>query len=396
MFLHNSLNSVLAILAILVSVPIVVFIMECFAAILLGKSAKSSIKEQPTTAILIPAHNEEPHIHLVVREAKKQLGTNDRLVVIADNCSDNTAELARDAGAEVLERTNAIERGKGYALDAGLQYLSDTGNPEVVLFLDADCVMSEGTLTNLTSLAWATGRPVQAKYLMEQESKPGLKDRISTFALKVKNHVRFLGLSRLGGHCLLTGSGMAFPWSVINQVSLVGSINADDMKLTVDLALKDLVPLYCENSLVIGRLMENEAAQSQRTRWEHGHLQMISVEVPKLIRAWLRQPRFAYLLLALDISIPPLSLLVTIWLTATIASLALTFVLNLSWLPVAVLLVAGIALTTTVLATWKRFGTTDLPFKDLIAIPFYILGKLPIYSKFLINPQAGWATTERD
>ena len=183
---------------------------------------------------------------------------------------------------------------------------------------------------------------------------------------------------------------------IINQVSLVGSINADDMKLTVDLTLKDLVPLYCENSLVVGRLMENEAAQSQRTRWEHGHLQMISVEVPKLVRAWLRQPRFSYLLLALDISIPPLSLLVTIWLAATVISLALTLVLNLAWLPVVVLTIAGVALTTTVFATWKRFGTQDLPFKDLIAIPFYILSKLPIYSKFLVNPQAGWATTERD
>ena len=396
MFLHNSLSLVLGILAAVVSVPIGIFILECFAAILLRKSAKQSTKKNVATAILIPAHNEEQHIHLVVREAKKQLGVDDRLIVVADNCSDNTAELARGAGAEVLERTNAVERGKGYALDAGLQYLEKTGAPEVVVFLDADCVMSEETLTNLTSLAWTTGRPVQAKYLMEQESKPGLKDRVSTFALKVKNHVRFLGLSRLGVHCLLTGSGMAFPWSVINQVSLVGSINADDMKLTVDLTLKDLVPLYCENSLVVGRLMENEAAQSQRTRWEHGHLQMISVEVPKLVRAWLRQPRFSYLLLALDISIPPLSLLVTIWLAATVISLALTLVLNLAWLPVVVLTIAGVALTTTVFATWKRFGTQDLPFKDLIAIPFYILSKLPIYSKFLVNPQAGWATTERD
>ena len=396
MFLHNSFSLVLTFIAVVITIPIVVFATECWSAILQKKSqGASNSSKRPISAVLIPAHNEAEHIHLVVEEARKQLTVSDRLIVIADNCSDSTAELAYTAGAEVIERTNEIERGKGYALDAGLKHLENTGSPEVVVFLDADCVMNYGTIENITSLAHATGRPVQAKYLMEQQNKPGLKDRVSAFALRVKNHVRFLGLNRLGGHCLLTGSGMAFPWSVINQVSLVGSINADDMKLTVDLTLKDLVPMYCEDSLVVGRLMEDGDAQSQRTRWEHGHLQMISAEVPKLVKAWLRQPRFAFLLLALDISIPPLSLLVMIWLAATVVSTG-AMLLGLWWLPSAILAVAGIFLIGTVLAVWQQFGYKDLPLKDLIAVPFYIIGKLPIYLKFVVNPQAGWVTTERD
>ena len=381
--------------ALLLVVPLTVFCIECLAAMMPKQiKAKSWNTARPRTAVLIPAHNEAAQIGLVIEEVQKQLLDKDLLVVIADNCQDNTVEIARLAGATVIERTNKTERGKGYALDHGLQYLQDNP-PEVVVFLDADCIVYPNAIANISCLARDTGRPVQAKYLMKQANNPGLKDRISTFAIQVKNRVRFLGLRTLGAHCLLTGSGMAFPWSVINQVSLAGAINADDMKLTVDLALINIVPMYCEEALVVGRLMENQDAQSQRNRWEHGHLQMILVEVPRLLKAFVKQKRFSLLVLALDISIPPLSLLVILWLAIT-AIATLGTILGASSLPALMLGVTGLGLLSVVLLIWSKFGREDLPLKDLIAIPFYIIGKISIYLKFLVNPQSRWLKTERD
>ena len=393
----NLLNYALILVALLLAVPVVTFTVECLAALLPQRSNVNTLTgDRPKTAILIPAHNEAEQIGLVVQKARKQLKPEELLVVIADNCQDNTAVIAKDAGATVIERVDKVEKGKGYALDRGLRYLEDINPPEVVVFLDADCLMSEGAIANIASLAYQTQRPVQAQYLMEQPDNPSLKDRVSAFALKVKNRVRFLGLNRLNAHSLLTGSGMAFPWSAIQKASLVGAINADDMKLTVDLALEDSIPTYCESALVMGRLMKDQDAQSQRTRWEHGHLQMISREVPKLIKGFVKQPRLDYLLLALDISIPPLSLLVMLWFAATAISVLSAVLLGISWLSTIVLGTSGLLLFVAVISVWSKFGTEELPFKDLVAIPFYIVSKIPIYIKFIVNPEKGWFSTERD
>ncbi len=397
MLFLNSLNLILLLGAIGISIPIIVFAIECFCSVLPQKKDRNLyLVDRPKTAVLIPAHNEAEYISLVVQEAQKQLLKDDQLIVIADNCQDDTAKIARSAGAFVIERVNEVEKGKGYALAEGILHLEKVNPPEVVVFLDADCIVADNAIANITRLASKTGRPVQAKYLMDQVNEPGLKDRVSSFALQVKNRIRFLGLKRIGGHSLLTGSGMAFPWFAMKHVTLAGAINADDMKLAVDLTLENIVPTYCESALVVGRLMENQDAQSQRTRWEHGHLQMISVEVPRLIRAFFKSPRFSLLLLALDISIPPLSLLVVTWLLALIFAFGTFFLAGASLLPPIILGLSGLLLFLSVILVWAKFASTDLPLKDLLSIPFYVVGKIPIYFKFLVNPQIGWLSTERD
>jgi hypothetical protein len=189
---------------------------------------------------------------------------------------------------------------------------------------------------------------------------------------------------------------MAFPWSLISQVSLAGSKTTDDMQLTVDLALAGSTPIFCEDALVMGRLMKDEAAQSQRSRWEHGHLEMILVEVPRLLEGFLKTGNFAALGLALDIFIPPLSLLVMVWIAMMIITWLVAVVTSIAITPAIIVSIAGIFLGSGVLLAWGKFGREDLPSKDLIAIPFYIFSKIPIYLKFLIKPQSRWLKTERD
>ncbi len=385
----------LFLLTLILVIPISFFVIECIAS-LLPKPSQFSPKNQahPRTTILVPAHNEAVSIKLVLEKVLQQLTPQDRLVVIADNCQDNTAEIARSTGAEVIERTHKTNRGKGYALDYGMNYIKDEP-PEVLVVLDADSLISPQAIATITTIARDTQRPVQATYLMNQPDNPSLTDRVSIFALKVKNLVRILGLNRLGYHSLLTGSGMAFPWSIISQISLAGSKTTDDMQLTVDLALAGKTPIFTEEVLVMGRLMQDQAATSQRSRWEHGHLEMILVEVPRLLKTFLQQRRLALLVLALDISIPPLSLLVMLWLTiTTMATLATIF--GASSLPALMLGITGLGLLSALLLIWTKFGSEDLCLKDLTAIPVYILGKIPIYLKFLVNPQSRWLKTERD
>ncbi len=349
----------------------------------------------PRTAVLIPAYNEEPDIGATVQSLLPELRPCDRLIVIADNCGDRTAEAARAAGAFVLERTDLVRKGKGYALDYGLQFLAKDP-PEMVVFMDADCTVSLGSIGVLAETAWTLQRPVQSTYLMEQPVGVTLRDRISMFALTLKNLVRPLGMKALGWPCLLTGSGMALPWDLLASISLAGNRNADDMQLTVDLALQGMSPIYEPRSQVIGRLMQAEDAYSQRTRWEHGHLRMILTQVPRLLKAMVIQQRFDLLILACDMAIPPLSLFILLWIALVVLNLGALSLSVVNPLSFILSLLAGAPIILGVWTAWHRFGRTLLPSQNWQEIPSYLLWKAPIYLKFMTQPQTRWLKTERD
>ncbi len=388
---------VLLAIAFLLLIPIAVLFVECLAALLPSRRQTVSPISHPKTAILVPAHNEAAGIQPVLAGLMAQLTERDRLVVIADNCTDNTAEIARSTGAIVIERQDADRRGKGYALDYGMNYLASAADPpDVVTIADADCVVQPGSLAKIADWAMATHRPVQALYLMERPAHPQPKDAVSALAFLVKNLVRPKGLDRLGFPCLLTGTGMAFPWALLRGVNLASGNIVEDMQLGIDLAIAGNPPLFCGEARVTGLLpQQDKAATSQRTRWEHGHLQTLLTQVPPLVKLALQQRRLDVLAIALDLSVPPLSLLVMLWLG--VASLtAIAGFLEITWIPALVLGGEGILLLMAILVAWARYGRADLPIQALLAVPLYVLWKIPLYFAFLVRPQTKWVRTERD
>jgi len=373
-----------------------ILLTECAAALFPTSSIASQHHWQDIrVAVLVPAHNEERGISSTLIGLSSVLKQQDRLIVIADNCSDATAKVARGEGAIVIERHDLAHTGKGYALDFGLRFL-ETDPPDVVVIVDADCQVELGAIATLSQRAILLERPMQATYLMEKPSQATPKHAISAFAFKVKNLVRPSGLLRFGLPCLLTGTGMAFPWSVIRSADLATGHIVEDMKLGLDLTIAGYPPVFCPDATVTGCLPQHDrAAETQRTRWEHGHLQSILTYVPVLVKASLQKRRVDLLALALDLCVPSLSLLVVLWIGCTLSSLAAVF-LGASWIPVGVLAIAGLVLMSAVLAAWAKFGRVDLPLRELLAVPFYILWKVPLYLKFLIRPQKAWVRTERD
>jgi len=168
------------------------------------------------------------------------------------------------------------------------------------------------------------------------------------------------------------------------------------MKLGVDLTIAGYPPIYCPEARVIGMLPQQQSAtQSQRTRWEHGHLQAISVYVPTLIKTAFQKRCFDAIVLALELSVPPLSLFVISWMGVSAISIVWG-ILSGAWTAGILAIVAGICLAGTVLGSWVKFGREELPLAELLVIPFYILSKLPLYFKFLVRPQRDWVRTERN
>ncbi|MCL2645699.1 MAG: glycosyltransferase family 2 protein [Phycisphaerales bacterium] len=348
--------------------------------------------------MLIPAHDEEGQIRTVLARIALQLAEGDRLVVVADNCTDRTAEVAWQAGATVIERSDSERRGKGFALDCGIRFLEapPLSPPSVVLLMDADCLLGEGSLDLLCRQAERTGRPVQARYLMKPPADPSPRDLISAFAFLVKNHVRPLACRRMGIPCLLTGTGMALPWTLIRTAPLASGNIVEDMQLGLDLAIAGHAPIFCEGAEVTGQLpAHNAAAASQRRRWEHGHLQTLLHNVPRLLWAGLRRGQFNLVGQALDVCIPPLALLMVLWVTAISLAIFAAWMLGISWWSAILLACGGGLLGISVLAAWAKFARHILPLSTLLAVPFYILWKLPLYTAFLFRRQKTWIRTAR-
>ena len=381
-------------LAILCSIPLAVLAVECLAASCRRYRAAAAPTNRVGCVVLIPAHNEEAGLGATLAALTPELGPEDRVLVVADNCTDRTAEIARAHGVEVVERSDPSRRGKGYALAFGLDVLRSKP-PAVVVILDADCVIAPGGLARLADRAHTCQRPVQAAYRMNPPPGAGAERRVAAFAFLVKNVVRPLGLLRLGQPCLLTGSGMAFPWPIIRDARLGHGHIVEDMQLAVDLVVDGHPPLFAPDVEASAEFpVGDKAAGTQRRRWEHGHLSVILAGVPRLLKAGLKG-RWSALALALELGVPPLSALLLV-VSVMLGVLVAWGAVGGSWLPALVLAAAITLASVSLAAAWLRFGRATLPAATLVRTPIYVLRKLPLYLGFLRRPQSDWVRTDRD
>jgi cellulose synthase/poly-beta-1,6-N-acetylglucosamine synthase-like glycosyltransferase len=388
------LEAILWVIVAAILLPMAVLVAESLAALLPRRREASAAVARRRCAVVVPAHDEEVGIGRTIMALQKQLGPADRLLVVADNCSDSTAPVARALGALVVERTDRERRGKGFALDFGIRAL-ESDPPEVVIIVDADCLVHEGAAERLARETAATGRPTQAVYILDGPPGANPRAQLSAFAFLFKNLVRPLGLDRLGLPCLLTGTGMAFPWDVLRRADLASGNIVEDMKLGLDLAVAGYPAKLCPQARVSGELPTGrDASVAQRKRWEHGHLQTLFTEVPRLTLAAVRQRRPALAGLALELSVPPLSLLFLLWAVAELGLLG-WWAWGGSPLPAAVLGSGALAVLLSIFAAWVKFGRERLPLTSLLAAPFYVLWKVPIYGAFIFRRQLAWVRTER-
>lgn len=319
----------------------------------------------------------------------------DEVIVIADNCSDATADIVSAMGICVLERENHAEIGKGYALDFGLKHL-ELNPPDVVICVDADCQVSLETIDHLAQTAIITKRPVQSLYLFEKSDNQALKQQIIVFATKIRNYIRPLGMSRLRIPCLLLGSGMAFPWSAIKSINVATSNLVEDIKLGLDLAISGHFPTFCPEAVVTSYLPSQEdAAASQKNHWEQGHLNLIKNYVPLLLKEATRQRRIDLVLLAWDLAIPPMALLAIAWFLVMFLSIGI-YILKSWTYSLTISVVSGLLLGIAVLGSWMQVGRNDLPMYSLLKIPLYMLWKTTNYLKLIVQPQTKWIRTQRD
>jgi cellulose synthase/poly-beta-1,6-N-acetylglucosamine synthase-like glycosyltransferase len=386
---------VLTIVSLLLLVPVTVLVVQVLASLWPARTGSPAGAVRPRLAVLMPAHNESAGIAAALATVVSQLGEGDRVLVVADNCSDDTAGVAAAAGGEVIVREDRVRRGKGYALDFGVRHLA-ADPPEVLVIVDADCAVGPDALDRLARRCRESGRPVQALYLMRSPPQAGLKTRIAEFAWTVRNHARPLGFARLGLPCQLMGTGMAFPWALISAAPLASGHLVEDLQLGLDLASAGAAPLFCPEALVTSSFpSQTEGMTAQRTRWEHGHLSVIASVGPRLIWRAVTRGQASLAAMALDLCVPPLASLVLmhlVWLVASGAWAAFGAGSTALLVTVCSLLL----LSGGVMLAWWRYARHIVSLTELLGAPAYVISKIPVYAKLFGKRQMEWVRTKRD
>ncbi|WP_339693391.1 glycosyltransferase family 2 protein [uncultured Parasphingorhabdus sp.] len=394
----HDMQFALMILAWLMAIPLSIILIYLTAEIASGltrsgKDAAPVMSGNWSGVILVPAHNEASGIAATV-EALQFSAPDCRILVVADNCTDETASLARTAGAETISRSDPDHRGKGFALAYGRDFLAKAP-PDAVVVIDADCRLSEGSVARLVEKAVTSGEPVQSVNLLERTVTTSPLVDISNFAMLVKNLVRARGLARMGGGVLLFGTGMAFPWKLFARLDLATSNAVEDIELGLALARRGVKVSFEDGALVTSPAASIADSKGQRSRWEHGFLQAAAHNGLPLLFSGLRQRSRHLVAIGAHMLVPPLAMLMLLSIFMLLGVSIIAFWSGY-YAPLLVLLVSFFGAVTLLLVAWWKEGRDVITYKSLMRFPFYIMWKIPIYLGFFTSRQTGWNRTRRD
>lgn len=219
-----------------------------------------------TFAILVPAHNEESTLPAALDSLARLDYPPEkvRVCVVADNCTDGTAAVARAAGAECLVRDDPANRGKGYALAFGLAHVL-ASEPDVVLILDADCELSRGALRAFDALLADGAEAAQAA--VRSRVGDGPADVVVAVGAAFDDALA-AGWDALGFSVPLRGTGMAFRRALLERVPWEAFGLVEDAEYGSRLKRAGVRVRYCAGAEVSGEAPPSVADLCrQRRRW---------------------------------------------------------------------------------------------------------------------------------
>jgi GT2 family glycosyltransferase len=331
----------------------------------------TTVDDATSFVVLIPAHDEEESLPATLRSVSELAYPPDRwsVVVVADNCRDRTADIAREAGVTVLERHDTTRAGKGHALAWAFEQLrAPAERADAIVVVDADCQVS----ANL--LAAADGRLRSGADALQVDNVVSNPDESRSSALRFAafaliNTVRPLGRSRLGFSCGLLGTGMVFSMALLaRQPWRAGSV-AEDAEYHLQLVMAGERVLFVPEARVSSTMpTSSRDARDQNLRWESGRWELVRRWSARLLGKALRDRDPAAAVAGIDLLMPPQSLLLaanacalgTARVRRTGVRLAVLSLLGQSlyvfgglWLVRAPIAVYRAMLTAPALAIWK-------------------------------------------
>lgn len=243
-------------------------------------------------AILIPAHDEAEQIEEVLRSCAELDYPRERyrIFVIADNCTDHTADLARAAGAVCLERHDLENRGKGPALSWALRQVLLT-RPDAVIVLDADCRLERHALRVFNGRLAAGEQVLQASYVASNPER-SMVSYVSAVANAIENDLFYAPKAQLGLAVLLRGTGMVFRREVLERFPWNAASVVEDVEYAVRLYRGGIAVQFVPEVRVWSAFPEqNRQMEVQRTRWVGGNIRLAGQQLLPLLGQAVAQRR---------------------------------------------------------------------------------------------------------
>jgi cellulose synthase/poly-beta-1,6-N-acetylglucosamine synthase-like glycosyltransferase len=343
---------------------------------------------------MIPAHNEAAVIERLLESLNTLSYPTDAvdIFVVADNCTDATAVLARGMSAIVFERHDDRAGGKGRALnwligEAGRLH----GQYDAYVVLDADSVVVPGFLLAMNRRLNAGDLVIQGYYTVLRLHH-NRTEMLREAALALVHLLRPAAKNAIGASAGLKGNGMCFDRSVIEQFGWPSSGLAEDVEFHLQLVAAGLRVRFAPEAVVRAEMPGTLAhAQSQNARWEAGRTATLRRQAWPLLCRGLRTRNVAAIDAAVEQFVPPLSAPVAVIVGGLIGGLL--FGLPAVWLTAAILgVMAGLyILTGLVLAR-----VPPRVYGALLHAPVYMLWKLMIYGAALAGRRdRTWVRTQR-
>ncbi|MGM0588475.1 MAG: glycosyltransferase family 2 protein [Bacteroidota bacterium] len=351
-------------------------------------------------AILIPAHNEEKIITKTLYSLfglvyPKKLYD---LIVIADNCTDQTAKLARNLGAKVMERHNPDERGKGFALRWAFdQLLAGEEHYDGIIVFDSDSLVSGNYLDVMNYYLEKGARVIQSSDLVIPQPE-AWSSEATRIGFLLYNYVKPMGRKALGLGVGLRGNGMCFTPEVLREVPWEAWSLTEDLEYGLNLLLQNVHTEFAPEAYVWAQMPKvPKNAETQRTRWEMGRYPIIKKYSPRLFTAFIKRGAIKYLDALIELITPPLVntlLVVMIILLLTVAGwLVGWFSIGLIWIWSGITLLGGLHLLLGLIVV----GADHHLLKSLIYIPRYAFWKMALYvRKWANQDNKNWVRTTRE
>ncbi|TLU82824.1 MAG: glycosyltransferase [Chlorobium sp.] len=383
------------ILLVILALPACYLLLCTIAAYLFRKKVPAENRFL-NIGIVIPAHNEEEGIARTVKGLFSCDYPADRFTVcvIADNCTDRTAERARQAGAVVFERFDSINRGKGQALDWFLKTCRDIyTQTDAITIIDADVMPDRGYLREISlSLSQPDIQVVQA-FNSVSNPEAGWRPALSDAAFNIICHLRVAGSVKLAGTAVLKGNGMAFRTAILKQYGWPCHSIVEDMEFTLRLLVDGITVQYNPDAVIRSEMVTSgKSASSQRSRWEGGRFMLVRNMSGPLLKRFATTGRLQYLYAFAELATPPLSLLVMLFAVATAVSFLL---LKGAWLALPVSFWAILVFYVVSGQIQRRASRSTWMY--LAAAPLYVLWKIPLYAGMLVKKKStAWVRTARE